>query len=68
MLGYGQQAGGTHPTGMHSCYENVGISVVLVNYYTYIGIFLLRLVREKNIFTVRNIEYDRPTEYSNKYD
>ena len=19
MLGYGQQAGGTHPTGMHSC-------------------------------------------------
>ena len=20
MLGYGQQAGGTHPTGMHSCY------------------------------------------------
>ena len=22
MLGYGQQAGGTHPTGMHSCYVN----------------------------------------------
>ena len=22
MLGYGQQAGGTHPTGMHSCYNN----------------------------------------------
>ena len=22
MLGYGQQAGGTHPTGMHSCIEN----------------------------------------------
>ena len=21
MLGYGQQAGGTHPTGMQSCYE-----------------------------------------------
>ena len=21
MLGYGQQAGGTHPTGMHSCSE-----------------------------------------------
>ena len=21
MLGYGQQAGGTHPTGMHSCIE-----------------------------------------------
>ena len=21
MLGYGQQAGGTHPTGMHSCYQ-----------------------------------------------
>ena len=20
MLGYGQQAGGTHPTGMHSCF------------------------------------------------
>ena len=22
MLGYGQQAGGTHPTGMHSCFIN----------------------------------------------
>ena len=22
MLGYGQQAGGTHPTGMHSCFNN----------------------------------------------
>ena len=22
-MGYGQQAGGTHPTGMHSCFENV---------------------------------------------
>ena len=22
MLGYGQQAGGTHPTGMHSCFVN----------------------------------------------
>ena len=21
--GYGQQAGGMHPTGMHSCFENV---------------------------------------------
>ena len=21
MLGYGQQAGGTHPSGMHSCYH-----------------------------------------------
>ena len=21
MLGYGQQAGGTHPTGMHSCFR-----------------------------------------------
>ena len=23
MLGYGQQAGGTHPTGMHSCVFHV---------------------------------------------
>ena len=23
MLGYGQQAGGTHPTGMHSCFSNI---------------------------------------------
>ena len=23
MLGYGQQAGGTHPTGMHSCFKKV---------------------------------------------
>ena len=32
MLGYGQQAGGTHPTGMHSCkfsnYGNQGIGIL----------------------------------------
>ena len=27
MLGYGQQAGGTHPTGMHSCYQWFGSSL-----------------------------------------
>ena len=26
MLGYGQQAGGTHPTGMHSCYPEKSIT------------------------------------------
>ena len=25
-MGYGQQASGTHPTGMHSCYSSCGIS------------------------------------------
>ena len=31
ILGYGQQAGGTHPTGMHSC--------ILHNFYFYILVF-----------------------------
>ena len=26
MLGYGQQAGGTHPTGMHSCFKKIVFS------------------------------------------
>ena len=30
MLGYGQQAGGTHPTGMHSCFKKVQIIVLTV--------------------------------------
>ena len=25
MLGYGQQTGGTHPTGMHSCLERIHV-------------------------------------------
>ena len=31
MLGYGQQAGGTHPTGMHTCFQivEVGSSKIL---------------------------------------
>ena len=29
MLGYGQQAGGTHPTGMHSCFKLFLRSVIL---------------------------------------
>ena len=30
MLGYGQQVGGTHPTGMHSCFSNIchGLSLL----------------------------------------
>ena len=27
MLGYGQQAGGTHPTGMHSCFLTIFLGV-----------------------------------------
>ena len=37
MLGYGQQAGGTHPTGMHSCYTlyfSVGLVGVAVREYS----------------------------------
>ena len=26
MLGYGQQVGGTHPTGMHSCVNDYGVN------------------------------------------
>ena len=35
MLGYGQQAGGTHPTGMHSCFgivaDDLTFSVIVFN-------------------------------------
>ena len=27
MLGYSEQAGGTHPTGMHSCFEIISVVV-----------------------------------------
>ena len=27
MLGHGQQAGGTHPTGMHSCFKKLFVTV-----------------------------------------
>ena len=29
MLGYGQQAGGTHPTGMYSCFCNADIHLTV---------------------------------------
>ena len=32
MLGYGQQAGGTHPTGMHSCRILMFLSALNSNY------------------------------------
>ena len=30
MLGYGQQAGGTHPTGMHSCAVMILLSLIIM--------------------------------------
>ena len=36
-MGYGQQAGGTHPTGMHSCHsfnsQHIHVDVFLVGYF-----------------------------------
>ena len=37
MLGYGQQVGGKHPTGMHSCYLSLSRCAILLD--------LLMLVR-----------------------
>ena len=36
MLGYGQQAGGTHPTGMHSCWCDVLWNCDCYNFYVYL--------------------------------
>ena len=35
-LGYGQQAGGTHPTGMHSCLDQCSMSLFQCMYVTFV--------------------------------
>ena len=44
--GYGQQAGGTHPTGMHTCYLCVCAGVFLRHFW-HIGQFLPEKFRDK---------------------
>ena len=43
MLDYGQQEGGTHPTGMHSCLE-------LLNSHQYKQIYCFQRIRNPIIF------------------
>ena len=47
MLGYGQQAGSTHPTGMHSCSLSK-FSAIHFNYFSNIFLNILECICFKN--------------------
>ena len=50
MLGYGQQAGGMHPTGMHSCYVSVTALIVPFFDSSYSRSFWHKLLLLSNYF------------------
>ena len=48
MLGYGQQVGGTHPTGMHSCYGKVLLSKYICGNFYFVIYFYNLKVKQQN--------------------